>query len=346
MDSHEDTSAESVESEEEITTKIPVKPIGMFVTERVESVTSIPDSDKDSEKDETITESVEQSTEKGEEDAEKEKPDVHAETTQTSVEEHIATEPSTSKPDISSTVVAETTGTSTESTEEQEDTDKLKPSTEEEITDVEKPISEHPTVMIDNRVSVENETTSAVSTPGSEYIAPTTSTTTSTETPITPASVPQTNYPQPPSYGSSQYYPDDEYTDEDEAEVFGPGTCRYGGKLYVSAQQIPRDDPCDFCFCFRSDIICLQQSCPPPIAGCHEEPISGFCCPRYECPVSMATVLNITTSTTTTSTTLPPHFLHHSYGGAVERNGCQINGRSYKVGEEIESKSGPCIRCT
>ncbi|KAM7359719.1 uncharacterized protein ACRADG_001041 [Cochliomyia hominivorax] len=151
-------------------------------------------------------------------------------------------------------------------------------------------------------------------------------------------------YGQPPQYGPTQY--EDEYTDEDEGEVFGPGTCRYGGKLYVSAQQIPRDDPCDFCFCFRSDIICLQQSCPPPIAGCHEEPITGFCCPRYECPVSMATVLNITTSTTTTSTTLPPHFLHHSYGNNVQRNGCLINGRSYRVGEKIESTSGPCINCT
>jgi len=146
----------------------------------------------------------------------------------------------------------------------------------------------------------------------------------------------------PPPYGHAPEY-EDEY---DEEEVFGPGTCRYAGKLYVSAQQIPRDDPCDFCFCFRSDIICLQQSCPPPIAGCHEEPISGFCCPRYECPVSMAAVLNITTSTTTTSTTLPPHFLHYSHGEAVKHTGCLINGRSYRVGEQIESTSGPCISCT
>jgi len=26
----------------------------------------------------------------------------------------------------------------------------------------------------------------------------------------------------------------------------------------MSAQQIPRNNSCDFCFCFRSDIICLQ----------------------------------------------------------------------------------------
>ncbi|XP_044734470.1 titin [Chrysoperla carnea] len=142
------------------------------------------------------------------------------------------------------------------------------------------------------------------------------------------------------------YPPETDDYDEDDSTAFGPGTCRYGGKVYVSAQQIPRDDPCDFCFCFRSDIICLQQSCPPPIPGCHEEPINGFCCPRYECPVSMATVLNVTTTTTTTTTTLPPHFLHHAYKGAASRRGCQIQGKAYQVGEVVKSKSGPCLHCT
>lgn len=139
-------------------------------------------------------------------------------------------------------------------------------------------------------------------------------------------------------------YGEPDYGEEDQA--FGPGTCRYGGKVYVSAQQIPRDDPCDFCFCFRSDIICLQQSCPPPIHGCHEEPIQGFCCPRYECPVSMATTVNVTTTTTTTTTTLPPHFPTHGYKGAVQRRGCQIKGHTYKVGEVVRSSSGPCLHCT
>ncbi|KDR13833.1 hypothetical protein L798_12012 [Zootermopsis nevadensis] len=143
----------------------------------------------------------------------------------------------------------------------------------------------------------------------------------------------------PPSSGGS------DYDEDDEQAAFGPGTCRYGGKVYVSAQQIPRDDPCDFCFCFRSDIICLQQSCPPPIKGCHEEPIQGFCCPRYECPVSMATSVNVTTTTTTTTTTLPPHFFSHAYKGVASRTGCQIQGQAYRVGEIVRSASGPCLTC-
>ncbi|OWR41683.1 hypothetical protein KGM_206065 [Danaus plexippus plexippus] len=150
--------------------------------------------------------------------------------------------------------------------------------------------------------------------------------------------------PELPPSGPGGYGTEPDYVEEDPA--FGPGTCRYGGKVYVSAQQIPRDDPCDFCFCFRSDIICLQQSCPPPIHGCHEEPIQGFCCPRYECPVSMATTVNVTTTTTTTTTTLPPHFLPHAYKGAAQRRGCQIKGHSYKVGEVVRASSGPCLHCT
>lgn len=154
--------------------------------------------------------------------------------------------------------------------------------------------------------------------------------------------VKQPGYGQPPSFPTDY---EDYVEEEEDPAQFGPGTCRYGGKLYVSAQQIPRDDPCDFCFCFRSDIICLQQSCPPPIQGCQEESIPGFCCPRYECHVKMATFMNVTTSTTTTTTTLPPHFLQSAYKGAARKGGCQIEGKAYSVGEEVERSSGPCMKC-
>lgn len=163
-----------------------------------------------------------------------------------------------------------------------------------------------------------------------------------------------------PNYNPSMMYPtgggdtgsevgEETYPTDDGEPISGPGTCRYGGKVYVSAQQIPRDDPCDFCFCFRSDIICLQQSCPPPIQGCRQEPIQGFCCPRYECPVATALVYNATTTTTTTTTstttTLPPHFPIESYRGHARRVGCMIHGYFYKVGEDIAIASGPCLEC-
>ncbi|XP_025206671.1 mucin-17-like isoform X2 [Melanaphis sacchari] len=164
--------------------------------------------------------------------------------------------------------------------------------------------------------------------------------------------IPQSTWTQKPFHQDStseaplqpdQGFPD-EYDDENEA-VYGPGTCRYGGKIYVSAQQVPRDDPCDFCFCFRGDIICLQQSCPPPIFGCYQENIQGFCCPRYECPVAQATSVNVTTTTTSTTTMVPPHFFANAYRGAARRTGCLIHGHAYRVGEDVGIASGPCLEC-
>ena len=119
--------------------------------------------------------------------------------------------------------------------------------------------------------------------------------------------------------------------------ILGPGACMFDGKVYVSAQQILRDDPCDFCFCFRGDIICLQQSCPPPVPGCFEEPIPGFCCPRYECPLTKA-VVNITT-TTTPIPTFP------SLQTTKEFIMCEIGERYYHEGEVVEEASGPCLEC-
>ena len=142
---------------------------------------------------------------------------------------------------------------------------------------------------------------------------------------------------------------------DEEPNAFGPGTCRYNGKQYISAQQIPRDDPCDFCFCFRSDIICLQQSCPPPIHGCRQEPIQGFCCPRYECPVARDIGSNATLQTTTAEATSPitttmhatrtARVPHYSYRGGARQAGCVINGYFYNIGDDISIASGPCLEC-
>lgn len=136
---------------------------------------------------------------------------------------------------------------------------------------------------------------------------------------------------------------------EEDNNAFGPGTCRYAGKVYVSAQQIPREDPCDFCFCFRSDIICLQQSCPPPIYGCRQEPIQGFCCPRYECPVARDITFSNITSTfiTTTTTALPKtsRLPFESYRSSNRKIGCVINDYYYNVGDDITIASGPCLEC-
>ena len=126
------------------------------------------------------------------------------------------------------------------------------------------------------------------------------------------------------------------------------GACLFDSRVYMSAQQILRDDPCDFCFCFRGDIICLQQSCPPPIPGCYEEPIPGFCCPRYECPVG--------NSTTGSQALLPPSYYHNQVLNNLQASsapsivsgsgpGCEVQGEYFEAGQKIKSASGPCLEC-
>jgi len=140
-------------------------------------------------------------------------------------------------------------------------------------------------------------------------------------------------FPPFPGFGTTTWRPS---TTPDF--VIGPGACVFDGKVYVSAQQIVREDPCEFCFCFRGDIICLQQTCPPPVDGCSEEPIPGFCCPRYACPSTKA-VVNITT-TTTPLPTYPPIQQEQEFVM------CEIEGKYYYEGEVVEeASSGPCLEC-
>ncbi|KAK7018114.1 hypothetical protein SK128_026314 [Halocaridina rubra] len=143
--------------------------------------------------------------------------------------------------------------------------------------------------------------------------------------------------PFPPYPGNIQSHTTTSKPESPPEFALGPGACLFDGKVYVSAQQIPRDDPCDFCFCFRGDIICLQQSCPPPIPGCYEEPIVGFCCPRYECPVTQ-TVMNITTTTTPIPT-------YPSIQHTQKVKMCEIGERFYHTGEIVDEASGPCLEC-
>jgi len=169
------------------------------------------------------------------------------------------------------------------------------------------------------------------------------------ETTVTPAGITQND---DGTFGTASSDIGYDYGDIPFEEI-GPGACLFEGKIFVSAQQIPRDNPCDFCFCFRGDIICLQQSCPPPIPGCSEEIIPGFCCPRYECPVKMS-VHNVTRHIQhmAESPTLASWFGFGDAGKVVEDEivqaevkGCDIEGNFYEAGVIVDVKSGPCLSC-
>src|SRR5690606_2667714 len=149
--------------------------------------------------------------------------------------------------------------------------------------------------------------------------------------------------------------------------------CVYDGNLFQSAEQIPRPHPCDFCFCFRGDIICLHQTCPPPMRHCIEAHIDRFCCPRHECrkwllppparlltlPFSFpaavqsmsrnptiitpdARVARSTTSSPIGGAARPPPLYSIS---VIEKKGCRVSGRCYEVGQRIPRASNACLDC-
>jgi len=172
-------------------------------------------------------------------------------------------------------------------------------------------------------------------------------------TTVTPAGI-QQNANGTFGTASGDILSEEDYDDLD-LDSLGPGACLFEGKIYVSAQQIPRDNPCDFCFCFRGDIICLQQSCPPPIPGCKEEIIPGFCCPRYECPVKMS-FHNITRHVQHQPEEPPSLASWFGWGKKqgeqvedevyqTEVKGCEVQGEFYEAGALVDVSSGPCLQC-
>ncbi|CAL1281651.1 unnamed protein product, partial [Larinioides sclopetarius] len=121
-----------------------------------------------------------------------------------------------------------------------------------------------------------------------------------------------------PADDSTHHFPEDGY-------------CLYENEIYNSAEQIPRKDPCEFCFCFRGDIICLQQSCPPPIRGC------------YATPINAVQEMHFNLSTTTTTT--PDPRMGKYLPPADQSTGCEIEGNVYRVHQVVRPSSGPCMLC-
>ncbi|XP_054709395.1 mucin-2-like [Uloborus diversus] len=116
--------------------------------------------------------------------------------------------------------------------------------------------------------------------------------------------------------------------------------CLYNGDVYHSAEEVPRADPCEFCFCFRGEIICLQQTCPPPIHGCFATPIRGFCCPRFHCPVQEKYF-----NSTSPFEAIPRSRLSYMLQKTPSATGCEIEGVIYRIHQLVRPSSGPCMQC-
>jgi len=65
-----------------------------------------------------------------------------------------------------------------------------------------------------------------------------------------------------------------------------PPTCLLSRVTYNSGEMIERTNPCDFCFCYKGEVLCWKKQCPPPpppTDNCYPRFVASECCPRYMC---------------------------------------------------------------
>ncbi|XP_043192357.1 cysteine-rich motor neuron 1 protein-like [Amphibalanus amphitrite] len=63
-------------------------------------------------------------------------------------------------------------------------------------------------------------------------------------------------------------------------------TCLLSRITYNSGEMIERNNPCDFCFCYKGEVLCWKKQCPPPPPSeerCSPKYVEKECCPRYMC---------------------------------------------------------------
>lgn len=65
--------------------------------------------------------------------------------------------------------------------------------------------------------------------------------------------------------------------------------CMHNEEFYADGATIPTEDPCEHCYCMKTDIICAIQECTSLLTGKDENckprpPPPGQCCPEaYDC---------------------------------------------------------------
>ncbi|KAF0311404.1 hypothetical protein FJT64_017725 [Amphibalanus amphitrite] len=56
--------------------------------------------------------------------------------------------------------------------------------------------------------------------------------------------------------------------------------------MWTVFYSIERNNPCDFCFCYKGEVLCWKKQCPPPPPSeerCSPKYVEKECCPRYMC---------------------------------------------------------------
>ncbi|XP_069696747.1 von Willebrand factor C and EGF domain-containing protein [Periplaneta americana] len=143
-----------------------------------------------------------------------------------------------------------------------------------------------------------------------------------------------------------------------------PDPCTVAGTQYNHGQQVPREDPCEFCLCLDGELFCWWQDCPPSNSGPCRSSRSFSACANASSThdtttaTPEATVTSAGSSATspltsnghqltemTQLTTLPSATTATASPRSTAPTTCYVMGTEYKVGEVLPRDTGTCLEC-
>ncbi|CRK93600.1 CLUMA_CG007133, isoform A [Clunio marinus] len=67
--------------------------------------------------------------------------------------------------------------------------------------------------------------------------------------------------------------------------------CLVDGTYYEDGEEVPQTNPCQFCTCYNSELVCAIIDCARPPPGCEGVIVPGQCCRDYSnCGLNCAAV--------------------------------------------------------
>ncbi|XP_023727393.1 kielin/chordin-like protein [Cryptotermes secundus] len=138
-----------------------------------------------------------------------------------------------------------------------------------------------------------------------------------------------------------------------------PDPCSVAGTTYSHGQQVPREDPCEFCLCLDGELFCWWQDCPP----CRGSLSSTACVNHSSTHDATTTTPEVTATSAGSSSVTSPLTASSDQLTEVTQlatlpgtattpalhpsapTTCYVMGTEYKVGEVLPRDTGTCLEC-
>ncbi|XP_068084311.1 kielin/chordin-like protein [Anabrus simplex] len=189
--------------------------------------------------------------------------------------------------------------------------------------------------------------------------------------PLVPGCLPSTCHSEDPAAPTTGLPPGIELQLEESPEganQSNPEPCTVAGVQFMHGQQVPREDPCEFCLCLDGELFCWWQECPPTSAGpCGASRALSACAnATAENAVSLSTTstpaavtvgptetgetgrvstMDATSPSANVASAAPANNTDSSPPSTTAATTCYVMGTEYKIGEVLPRDTGTCLEC-